>query len=78
MKRYNIHIDDDWIKELDKITETANKTMYKKNLWGNMKRADTIRIAIATFYNLKLPCTWGSSGEFIKIIKQISKKRLPE
>lgn len=75
MKRYNIHLDPEWIKELDKICkELQNEARHNYDYWG-MTRSSLIRFAIGQTFNLKEEYTAFNTEYLEKHIKEAIKKR---
>ena len=76
MKRYNIHFDEDWIKELDQITVKVAEEMGGRHYWTGVARADIVRVGLAIAFNLNMPYVRHSPEDLIKITKAVIKKRV--
>lgn len=75
MKRYNIHLDPEWMKALDEILQAIKKA--EKNTYSieGITRSDLIRIAIGHYFNLGPGQAHYYWGDLTKIIKKALKKR---
>ena len=75
MKRYNIHLPESWIPEIQKIREAILKTNQSKWFWANVTVADLIRIAIAARFNLRDPEVHASTPAINNAITRVFMRR---
>ena len=75
MKRYNIHLDEEQVAELDKIL--AKVKANEPHSWSinDLSRADLIRFAIANTFQLKYDVIHGYSVDMAEAIKKVIKKK---
>ncbi|MBA7680641.1 hypothetical protein ES703_88962 [subsurface metagenome] len=75
MKRYNIHLDPEWVKILDEITKEAQKLFAKEYLWSRITRADIIRVGLSIAFNLEQTYIHHAPKALTPLIKHIIRKR---
>lgn len=75
MKRYNIHIPQEWIPQLQKIRTDILKTGKQRWFWESVSCADLIRFAIAHAFNLADPGSPLNNPEVIKAVNRVVKFR---
>lgn len=75
MKRYNIHLDPEWMKALDEICEKiAGYDTGSYCFWG-ISRAELIRFAVGHCFGLEQEYPRFNKEELWKAIKRALKKR---
>jgi len=75
MKRYNIHLDEGQVTELDKIL--AKVKGNEQDHWSidDLSRADLIRFAIADTFQFKYDRIHGYDIDLAELIKKAIKKK---
>ncbi len=75
MKRYNVHLDPEWITELDKIRREIIDSVGKCHRLYDLTRADLIRVAMRGYYQLGPAFVHYYGKDLDKIIKKVVKER---
>lgn len=74
MKRYNIHLDPAWVKALDELRKAIIKEGGKYHSLSDLTRADLIRVALRSFFDLGPEYVHYYGDDLEKIIKKVIKK----
>lgn len=75
MKRYNIHLDPEWMKALDEVIREAQEVWNRRHMWENITRADIIRTGISIVFGLKPTYVHHNPEELTEIVKHVISKR---
>jgi len=77
MKRVNIHLDEEMLKQLDELLVKI-KSSGSTAIWGqNITRADLIRLAVGKYFNLDVLYIHCYSNHIEEVVDKILKKSPP-